>query len=84
MCQMCDAVAKGYMQPWIPALSEPSAAATPSKEKAEKTDKAGKGRQSAKGGGKGGKSSKTGAQAVNVDPEAGNDLKLALEVLSCV
>ena len=80
MCQMCDAITQGYMQPWVPALPPPSSTATPSKEKAEKAEKTGKGRQSAKGGKTGKASSKLTVQSVTVDPEAANDLKQALEV----
>jgi len=77
LCQMCNAIAQGYMQPWIPALPPPTAPATPSKDKSEKTEKA-KGRQSGKGT-KGGPS-KGSLQTVVVDPEATPDLKQALEV----
>lgn len=74
---MCNAIAQGYMQPWIPALPPPTAPATPSKDKSEKAEKA-KGRQSGKGA-KGGPS-KGSLQTVVVDPEATPDLKQALEV----
>ncbi|CAH3151990.1 unnamed protein product [Porites lobata] len=79
LCQMCNAIAQGFMQPWIPALPPPTAPATPSKDKSDKPDKA-KGRQSGKGGTKGGPS-KGSLQTVAVDPEATPDLKQALEVL---
>ena len=78
LCQMCNAIAQGFMQPWIPALPPPTAPATPSKDKSDKPDKA-KGRQSGKGGTKGGPS-KGSLQTVAVDPEATPDLKQALEV----
>ena len=74
---MCNSIAQGFMQPWIPALPPPTAPATPSKDKSEKTEKA-KGRQSGKGT-KGGPS-KGSIQTVVVDPEATPDLKQALEV----
>ena len=75
---MCNAIAQGFMQPWIPALPPPTAPATPSKDKSDKPDKA-KGRQSGKGGTRGGPS-KGSLQTVAVDPEATPDLKQALEV----
>ena len=78
LCQMCNAIAQGFMQPWIPALPPPTAPVTPSKDKSDKPDKA-KGRQSGKGGTKGGPS-KGSLQTVAVDPEATPDLKQALEV----
>ena len=78
LCQMCNAIAQGFMQPWIPALPPPTAPATPSKDKSDKPDKA-KGRQSGKGGTRGGPS-KGSLQTVAVDPEATPDLKQALEV----
>ncbi|KAL9983920.1 hypothetical protein ACROYT_G006166 [Oculina patagonica] len=78
LCQMCNAIAQGYMQPWIPALPPPTAPATPSKEKSEKAEKV-KGRQSGKEA-KGGPS-KGSLQTVVVDPEATPDLKQALEVI---
>lgn len=74
---MCNAIAQGYMKPWIPALPPPTAPATPNKDKGEKTEKA-KGRQSGKGT-KGGPS-KGSLQTVAVDPEATPDLKQALDV----
>ena len=74
---MCNAIAQGFMQPWIPALPPPTASAAPSKDKSEKAEKA-KGRQSGKGT-KGG-ASKGSLQTVVVDPEAAPDLKQALEV----
>lgn len=77
LCQMCNAIAQGYMKPWIPALPPPTAPATPNKDKGEKTEKA-KGRQSGKGA-KGGPS-KGSLQTVAVDPEATPDLKQALDV----
>ena len=77
LCQICNAISQGYMQPWIPALPPPTAPATPSKDKSEKTEKA-KGRQSGKGA-KGGLS-KGSLQTVTVDPEATPDLKQALDV----
>lgn len=80
LCQVCNAIAQGYMQPWIPALPPPpppTAAATPSKDKSEKTEKV-KGRQSGKGA-RGGQS-KGSLQTVTVDPEATPDLKQALDV----
>lgn len=79
LCQICNAIAQGYMQPWIPALpTPPTASATPSKDKSEKTEKV-KGRQSGKGA-KGGQS-KGSLQTVTIDPEATPDLKQALDVL---
>lgn len=78
LCQICNAIAQGYMQPWIPALpTPPTASATPSKDKSEKTEKV-KGRQSGKGA-KGGQS-KGSLQTVTIDPEATPDLKQALDV----
>lgn len=79
LCQMCNAIAQGFMQPWIPALPPPTAPVTPSKDKSEKTEKP-KGRQSGKGT-KGGGPSKGSLHTVTVDPEATPDLKQALEVL---
>ena len=75
---MCNAIAQGFMQPWIPALPPPTAPVTPSKDKSEKTEKP-KGRQSGKGT-KGGGPSKGSLHTVTVDPEATPDLKQALEV----
>ena len=77
LCQMCNAIAQGYMKPWIPALPPPTAPATPSKDRSEKTEKA-KGRQSGKGAK--GVLSKSSLQTVTVDPEATPDLKQALDV----
>ena len=74
---MCNAIAQGYMKPWIPALPPPTAPATPSKDRSEKTEKA-KGRQSGKGAK--GVPSKSSLQTVTVDPEATPDLKQALDV----
>ena len=77
LCQMCNAIAQGFMKPWIPALPPPTAPATPSKDRGEKTEKA-KGRQSGKGAK--GAPSKGSLQTVTVDPEATPDLKQALDV----
>ena len=76
---MSNAIAKGFMQPWIPPLPPaPAPPATKDKEKVDKTEK-GKGRQSSKGL-KGG-ASKGCVQVVTIDPEATPDLKQALEVI---
>lgn len=80
LCQMCNAIAQGYMKPWIPALPPPTAPVTPSKDRGEKIEKT-KGRQSGKG--VKGVPSKSSLQTVTVDPEATPDLKQALDVRVC-
>lgn len=79
LCQMCNAIAQGFMQPWIPALTPPTAPATPTKEKSEMPEKT-KGRQSGKGAKGMGAPSKGSLHTATVDPEATPDLKQALEV----
>lgn len=78
MCQVCNAVAQGLMQPWIPNLSVPTVSTTNSKEKLDKPADKAKGRHSGKAT-KGGPS-KTSVQTTAVDPEGIADLKKALEV----
>ncbi|XP_074608699.1 cilia- and flagella-associated protein 46-like [Acropora palmata] len=80
LCQMCNAIAQGFMQSWIPALTPPTAPATPTKEKSEMLEKT-KGRQSGKGAKGMGAPSKGSLHTAAVDPEATPDLKQALEVL---
>ncbi|XP_048585353.1 cilia- and flagella-associated protein 46 isoform X2 [Nematostella vectensis] len=79
LCQLCNAICQGLMQPWVPSLAVPTAPGTPSKEKPDKADKGAKGRQSGKGV-KGG-ASKANVQGVTIDPEGTNELKQALEVI---
>ncbi|EDO49124.1 predicted protein, partial [Nematostella vectensis] len=79
LCQLCNAICQGLMQPWVPPLAVPTAPGTPSKEKPDKADKGAKGRQSGKGV-KGG-ASKANVQGVTIDPEGTNELKQALEVI---
>ena len=79
LCQMCNAIAQGFMQPWIPALPPPTAPTTPIKEKSEMPEKT-KGRQSGKGAKGVGGPSKGSLHTATVDPEATPDLKQALEV----
>lgn len=79
MCQLCNAIAQGLMQPWIPTLTVPNPPSAVTKDKPDKTDKGAKGRQSGKGA-KGAGQSKMNAQAVTVDPEGMGDLKKALDV----
>lgn len=76
---MCNAIAQGFMQPWIPALPPPTTPTTPIKEKSEMPEKT-KGRQSGKGAKGLGGPSKGSLHTATVDPEATPDLKQALEV----
>ena len=71
---MCNAKAKGLMQPWIPNLNTTPGRASPAKEKPEgsKAEKGGKGNK--------GMTSKPSLNNLTVDPEGTNDLKEAIEV----